>query len=157
MVRRFSILQTPPLYFLNPPTIFGYYICSALSPPSTHLLLLYSFFFPFSISSWTPATLQTRAKTHTHKSSYSNRLFWERSTSHDWLSLVPHQLGAFNHPCKAASCYKCNLYGLRICLSNGQTPWNWSISDIRTATMQIEKMVIISGRGRSRTAQNKSS
>lgn len=105
-----SVFHSPntPSLFSKPPHDFRL-LCSALSlphPPTFYYCIPFSFLFLFQVGRQRRCR---RAPKHTHKSSYSNRLFWERSTSHDWLSLVPHQLGAFNHPCKAASCCKCNL------------------------------------------------
>ena len=64
MVRRFSILQTPPLYFLNPPTIFGYYVRLSLPhPPTFYYSIPFSFLFLFQVGRQRRCR---RAPKHTH-------------------------------------------------------------------------------------------
>lgn len=68
--------KTPPLIFRTPPRVSVImFQLSPIHPPFViiPLILLFIFFF----SSWTPATLQTRAPKHT-RVAYSNRLFWEK-------------------------------------------------------------------------------
>lgn len=80
----------------TPSTNFGYYMFQlsySLSPPSTHLSLLFFSFWgrgEFKLDASDAA--DARAKTHT-RVAYSNRLFWDkRHEPDDWLSSIPHQV-----------------------------------------------------------------
>lgn len=89
MVRRFfHSPNTPSFYFLKkkkPPPRISVIICSSsliLSPPHPPTFRYYSFlFWGGGSSSWTPATLQTRAPKHTQESPIATACFGTRDTS----------------------------------------------------------------------------